>query len=88
MRTGGNAVALPPCSFHPPANEVAVHADARAATVGKNIVMMSWEGRMSNYQTHNGMTVPLTGEVAWVRPEGRQPYWRGLITSLRYEFAS
>jgi len=65
-----------------------VHADARGAMVGKNIVMMPWECRMSNYQTHNGMTVPLTGEVAWVRPEGRKAYYRGTATSLTYEFSS
>ena len=65
-----------------------VHADARGAMVGKNIVMMPWECRMSNYQTHNGMTVPLTGEVAWVRPEGRKAYYRGTVTSLTYEFSS
>jgi hypothetical protein len=64
-----------------------VHADARAATVGKSIVMMPWECRMSNYQTHNGMIVPLTGEVAWVRPEGRKAYYRGTVTSLTYEFS-
>jgi hypothetical protein len=65
-----------------------VHAVARGAMVGKNIVMMPWECRMSNYQTHNGMTVPLTGEVAWVRPEGRKAYYRGTVTSLTYEFSS
>jgi hypothetical protein len=65
-----------------------VHADARGAMVGKNIVMMPWECRMSNYQTHNGMTVPLTGEVAWVRPEGRKAYYRGTVTSLTCEFSS
>jgi uncharacterized protein DUF6920 len=65
-----------------------VHADARGAMVGKNIVMMPWECRMSNYQTRNGMTVPLTGEVAWVRPEGRKAYYRGTVTSLTYEFSS
>jgi hypothetical protein len=65
-----------------------VHADARGAMVGKNIVMMPWECRMSNYQMHNGMTVPLTGEVAWVRPEGRKAYYRGTVTSLTYEFSS
>jgi hypothetical protein len=27
------------------------------------------------------------GEVAWVRSEGRKPYFRGTITSLTYEFA-
>ncbi len=63
------------------------HSEGRGAMVGKDIVMVPWEGQMSNYQTHSGMTVPFIGEVAWVRPEGRQPYWRGLITSLRYEFA-
>jgi hypothetical protein len=65
-----------------------VHADARGAMVGKNIVMMPWECRMSNYQTHNGMTVPITGEVAWVRPEGRKAYYRGTVTTLTYEFSS
>jgi hypothetical protein len=65
-----------------------VHADARGAMVGKNIVMMPWECRMSNYQTHYGMTVPLTGEVAWVRPEGRKAYYRGTVTLLTYEYSS
>lgn len=63
-----------------------VHAEARGAMVGKDIVMMPWECRMSNYQTRHGMTVPLTGEVAWLRPEGRKAYWRGTVTSLTYEF--
>ena len=63
-----------------------VHAAARGAMVGKDIVMMPWECRMSNYQTRHGMTVPLTGEVAWLRPEGRKAYWRGTVTSLAYEF--
>jgi hypothetical protein len=27
-----------------------------------------------------------TGEVAWLTPVGRKPYWRGTITSLNYEF--
>lgn len=45
---------------------------------------LSW----SNYQTRDGMTVPFTGEVAWVRPEGRKPYFLGTVTSLTYEFAS
>jgi len=43
---------------------------------------------MSNEQLCDGMTVPLAGEVAWMRPEGRKPYWRGNITMLTYEFSS
>jgi hypothetical protein len=33
------------------------------------------------------MQVPMTGEVAWLLPEGDLPYWRGTITDLRYAFA-
>jgi hypothetical protein len=36
---------------------------------------------------HDGMRVPMTGEVFWILPEGSQPYYRGRITKLAYEFA-
>jgi hypothetical protein len=62
-------------------------AEARGGTVGKEVVMAPWEGSWSNYQTRDGMTVPFTGEVAWVRPEGRKPYFVGTVTSLTYEFS-
>jgi Family of unknown function (DUF6920) len=65
-----------------------VRAAARGSMVGNNVVMMPWECSLSNYQVRNGMTVPLTGEAAWIRPDGRKPYFRGTITSLSYEFAT
>lgn len=61
-------------------------AEARGGMVGKDMVMAPWEGRWSNYQTRDGMTVPFTGEVAWMRPDGRKPYFHGTVTSLSYEF--
>jgi hypothetical protein len=64
-----------------------IRAQARGRTVGKTIVMTPWEGRWTNYQTQSGMRVPMTGEVAWLTPEGRKPYWRGTITSVNYTFA-
>jgi hypothetical protein len=65
----------------------AVRADARGALVDGKIVMLPWEGRMSNYQERDGMRVPLTGEAAWAPPGPRKPYWRGTIVSATYEFA-
>jgi hypothetical protein len=62
-------------------------AEARGAMDGKTLVMTPWEGQWSNYQVRRGMRVPLTGEVAWMRPEGRRSYFVGGVTSLRYEFA-
>ena len=64
-----------------------VRAEARGRTVAKTVVMTPWEGRWSDYQVRDGMWVPTAGEVAWLAPAGRKPYWRGTITSLRYEYA-
>lgn len=63
-------------------------AEARGAMNGKDMVMHPWEGNWSNYQTRDGMTVPFTGEVAWIKPEGRRPYFIGTVTSLTYGFSS
>jgi hypothetical protein len=62
-------------------------AEARGAMMGKKMVMAPWEGTWSNYQTQGGVQVPFTGEVAWIRPEGRKPYFIGTVTVLAYEFA-
>ena len=47
---------------------------------------MPWEGRWSDYQEREGMRVPMTGEVAWLTPQGRKPYYRGTVNDLAYEF--
>ena len=31
------------------------------------------------------MKVPMSGEVAWLTPDGRRTYWRGTVTALAYE---
>jgi hypothetical protein len=64
-----------------------VRADARGRTVGGRVEPTPWEGRWSDYVERDGMRVPSTGEVSWLLPARRQPYWRGTITALRYEFA-
>jgi hypothetical protein len=67
-----------------------VRADARGLTRNGQIVMRPWEGQFSNYQTQQGMRIPMQGEVAWLLPDaegGRKAYWRGNTASIRYEFA-
>jgi hypothetical protein len=49
--------------------------------------MLPWECRLSNYEVRSGMTVPISGEAAWMRPQGRRPYFIGSITSVSYELA-
>ncbi len=74
-------------SFAPDGTLHSVRAEARGRTVAGKIVMTPWEGRWSDAQLHDGMRVPMTGEVAWLTPQGRKPYWRGKITSLKYDFS-
>lgn len=64
-----------------------VHADARGAGVGKDMVMRPWDCSVSNYELRDEMMVPTRGEAAWLRPEGRRPYFIGHLTSLVYEFS-
>lgn len=64
-----------------------VRAEARGRTVGSQVVMSPWEGVWSDVQERDGMRVPISGEVAWLTPQGRKPYWRGTITALHHEFA-
>lgn len=63
-------------------------AQDRGRTLKGAVVATPWEGRWSDYRRHAGMLVPFTGEVAWLVPGGRHPYWRGTITALTYEFAN
>ncbi len=62
------------------------YAPARGRTVGDRTVPTPWEGRFGRYEIRDGMRVPAEGDVGWILPEGRRPYWRGRIETLRYEY--
>ncbi|MBL8289132.1 MAG: hypothetical protein JNL85_14220 [Rubrivivax sp.] len=62
-----------------------VRAEDRGRTVDGRVVPTPWEGRLSNYQRRDGLLVPLEGEVAWLTPQGRLPYWRGTIEAIAYQ---
>lgn len=64
-----------------------VRAEARGRTVGGTVVPTPWEGRWMDYREVQGVRVPSRGEVAWITPEGRRPYWRGAVTAIALEFA-
>lgn len=64
-----------------------VRADDRYRETAAGPVPTPWEGRFWNYAQHDGMWVPMEGEVSWLLPEGPKPYWRGRVTELTYRFA-
>jgi hypothetical protein len=64
-----------------------VRADARGAGSGKDgvMVMLPWDCALSDYRPQGGMLIPMTGEAAWVRPEGRKVYFVGHVKTLSHE---
>jgi hypothetical protein len=65
---------------------VSVRAESRGAGVGKDMVMLPWDCGFSDYQPQDGMLLPMTGEAAWMRPEGRKAYFVGHVKKLSHEF--
>jgi len=65
-----------------------VRAEARGTGLGKDgvMVMLPWDCGLSDYRPQDGMLIPMAGEAAWVRPEGRKAYFVGYVEKLRYEF--
>jgi hypothetical protein len=45
-----------------------------------------WEGRFGEYRRMHGMMIPECAEAAWLTDAGRDPYWRGRLTSADYDF--
>lgn len=64
-----------------------VDAEARARMVGGTLVHTPWHGRFWNYEVHDGLRVPMDGEVSWLLPDGPRPYWRGHTTDIAFTFA-
>ena len=64
-----------------------MRAESRDRLVNDVMTYAPWAGRLWNYAERSGMLVPLEAEVAWVLPEGPKPYYRGLISAVKYDFA-
>lgn len=65
-----------------------VRSESRGAGLGKDgvMVMLPWDCGLSDYRPQDGMLIPMAGEAAWVRPEGRKAYFVGHVQKLRYAF--
>ena len=75
------------CRFNDAGLIASVHAASRGAGVGPDMLMLPWDCALSDYQPHNGMLLPMTGEAAWMRPEGRMAYFVGHVKTFSHRFA-
>jgi len=64
-----------------------VFAKERMRAVDGGYEPTPWAVRCSDYQERHGMRIPIWCEAEWRLPEGPRPYWRGRVTTVRYELA-
>lgn len=85
LTAGETAVAV---DFHFGSDSLVWSIDVpnRPREVNGLLVPTPWHGRWFSYGERGGMRIPLKGEVAWILPEGPQPYWRGEIVDISYDF--
>ncbi|HEX9795341.1 MAG TPA: DUF6544 family protein [Planctomycetota bacterium] len=74
--------------FHADGMIESVHSDARTRAVSGKMVPTPWEARWTRHEQRDGMRIPVEGEVSWLLPGGRKPYWRGTITAIRHDATS
>ena len=86
MKDGDTAVTLL-FRFNADGLIASVRAEARGAFIDGVSIPTPWECSFSSYEQHDGMCIPMVGEVAWMFPNGPQFYWRGRTTSIIYEFS-
>jgi Family of unknown function (DUF6920) len=68
-------------------DEVVEVVGQRFAEENGAYVLRPWQVLCRDYQRQSGMLIPAFCEVAWQRPEGRVPYWRGRVVQIAYELS-
>mmetsp|Transcript_21352 Transcript_21352/g.40570 ORF Transcript_21352/g.40570 Transcript_21352/m.40570 type:complete len:312 (-) Transcript_21352:45-980(-) len=59
----------------------------RAKSVGNNkFEHAKWKGRMLEYQTHDGMLLPLKMEAGWVSDDKLDIYWKGEAVDFNFTY--
>ncbi len=49
-------------------------------------VLTPWVGHHTDYQRLSEMMIPTSGDVAWVLPDGPEPYWRGRLVGATFDW--
>lgn len=87
LRDGDTTVSLE-FSFAPGGEITGIFAPARPYENKGDYKFFPWTGRYWNYQSRNGVMIPLEAEVAWQMPEGHRSYFKCEITSIQYEYSN
>jgi hypothetical protein len=86
LSAGGVTVTLD-FRFGPDGFVQSVFTPARFRDVNGSNVPTPWEGCFTRYEERGGLRVPVEAEVAWLLPDRRMTYWRGVPMEIHYTWA-
>jgi len=69
-----------------PRGEVESTSTMRYRDVKGTPVLTPWVGHHRDYERIAEMMIPTSGDVAWILPDGPQPYWRGRLVSATFDW--
>jgi hypothetical protein len=72
-------------SFNEEDEVTRVYAEERHRRVDDGFEPTPWSGYWDDYQTRNGMRIPMAGEVVWHLPDSDLNAWRGRVTEISYD---
>jgi hypothetical protein len=64
-----------------------IHSEGRFREIEGRYEPMPWTGYWRNYQTRNGLLIPIEGEVEWNLPQGDLTYWRAHLEEIDHEIS-
>ena len=67
---------------------VGVYTPSRYREADGEYELAAWAGSFWAYEEHEGMMIPMEGEVEWQLPNSVLPYWKGRLVEVEYEFSS
>lgn len=88
VRVDGQTTVALDFRFNAEADVEEIFTTSRFAEHDGEYALEPWLVRCRDYTVFDGVRVPSYCEVSWLKPDGPAPYWRGRLTSARYEFAA
>jgi hypothetical protein len=61
-----------------------IYSPGRWGRFPEGLRQVPWEGHFEKSEQHDGVLVPMQGEVGWYRDAGLELVWRGQVRSLRW----
>lgn len=73
--------------FGPDGEVVGIYTPGRWGSFDGGYAQLPWEGHFARYELHQGVRLPMEGEVGWYVDGSWQAVWKGTVEAVHYRFS-